>query len=187
MLASERLDWLAAAEAEAVARAGTGRDCGCAGCRSESERRPRGWLGWTPAVSLRQIDQARAALRQSGQVAPALSAFLSPGPRLFRISRAGIDSDRPLNIGLTEHRDSIAQRVADHYRRPGPGHSPVHRAIRNLGPGQILVQAGRLGRGDMKPGRARQYQGWLQNRERPLLLDSNAAIVGEGAAAPCGC
>jgi hypothetical protein len=175
MSASDRLDSLAAAAAGRLARSGASHDCGCAKCRAApapgKKDRPRGWGGWTPPVSLSRIDRARTALGVGRRIAPALRPFLSPGPRLFRISRGGIDRDRPLGIGVTKGRASIGQCVADHYRRPGGGAAFLHRAIRNLPAGQILVQAARSGGDDMNSRRARHYQDWLQHRERPLLAD----------------
>lgn len=186
MSATERLDSLAMTVARSLAPAAPSPGCGCAKCRAESagkSARSPGWGGWTRPVSLGRIDEARAATRRGAQVAPALRAFLSPGPRLFRISRGGIDRDRPLGIGVTKGRASIGQCVADHYRRPGSGAAFLHRAIRNLPTGQILVQAARLGGDDMNSRRARQYQRWLQHRERPLLADP----AGPKIRAPTSC
>ncbi|TIT55479.1 MAG: hypothetical protein E5W63_23975, partial [Mesorhizobium sp.] len=55
----------------------------------------------------------------------------------------------------------------------------VNTAIRNLQPGQVLVQAARLTRQAMHPRRARNYEGWLQDRERPLLYDPNSTTFDE--------
>lgn len=173
--------------------------CGCGGADAGDEattRRPArparrqtsirargsqlpGWGGWTPAISLRAIDQARLAAQRGQPVAAALRPFVAPGPQVYRISRAGIDRDRPLNIGMTKTSNSIAQRIAEHYRQPSRGDPRVHAAIRNLQPGQILVQAAVLPRSGMHPRRARTYEGWLQDRERPLLYDPNSTTFDE--------
>jgi hypothetical protein len=170
--------------------------CGCARCRGgafdQSARPSRrqisvrargsqlpGWQGWTAAVSLRRLDATRVAARRGRPVPSALRPFLAPGPQVYRLSRAGIDRDRPLSIGMTKGGNSIAQRVSEHHRRPSRADPPVHRAIRNLQPGQILVQAARLARAGMHPRRARTYEGWLQDRERPLLYDPNSTTFDE--------
>ena len=114
---------------------------------------------------------------------PALRPFLAPGPQVYRISRAGVDRDRPLNIGVTKGGNSIAQRLGEIYRQPRRGDPPVHRAIRNLQPGQILVQAARLLRRELHPRRARNYAGWLQDRERPLLRDPDSVTFDEAGTA----
>lgn len=176
-----------------------GCGCGCGGTYSSAETTPRrsarparrqtslrsrgsqlpGWGGWTPAVSLRDIDAARTAAQRGQPVAANLRPFLTPGPQVYRISRAGIDRDRPLNIGMTKGQNSIAQRMTEHFRQPSRGDPNVHAAIRNLQPGQILVQAAILSRSDMHPRRARTYEGWLQDRERPLLYDPNSTTFDE--------
>lgn len=192
----EQLDALAL---EAAREKACHNSCGCARCRRAASREsarparrqtsPRargtqlpGWRGWTPAVSLGQINQARAGVRRGGPVPPALRPFLAPGPQVYRLSRAGIDRDRPLSIGMTKGRSSIAQRIIEHYRQPSRGDPPVHRAIRNLQPGQILVQAAKLARAGMHPRRARTYESWLQDRERPLLYDPNSTTFDEAGA-----
>ena len=174
-------------------------DCGCGGHGfDESATRPRparrqtsarargsqlpGWRGWSRAISLRDILSARDVARRGGPVDPELRLFLAPGPQVYRITRAGIDRDRPLNIGMTKG-NSIVQRLLEHYQQPSRGDARVHQAIRNLQPGQILVQAGRLTRQGMHPRRASTYEGWLQDRERPLLYDPNSTTFDEGAPA----
>lgn len=194
-----QLDALAMEAARAtrhrLGRPGCG--CGCADCRADESARParrqtspgaRGpqlpaWRGWTAPVSLRQIDEARAAQRQGRPVPPALRPFVAQGAQVYRISRAGIDRDRPLSIGMTKSGSSIGQRIGEHYRQPSRADPPVHRAIRNLQPGQILVQAARLTRQNMHPRRARTYEGWLQDRERPLLYDPNSTTFDEAGTA----
>jgi hypothetical protein len=196
----DQLDALAIEEAAAIAHVAP---CGCARCRrphsfdEAARRRPRpgrsqtsarargsqlpGWWGWTPAVSLRQIDQARAAAGRGQSIPAALRPFLAPGPQIYRISRAGIDRDRPLNIGMTKGTNSIAQRIVEHFRQPSRADPRVYSAIHNLQPGQVLVQAARLTRQGMHPRRARTYEGWLQDRERPLLYDRNSTTFDEAA------
>jgi hypothetical protein len=178
-----------------------GCGCGCGGDASFDEatvrRAPRparrqtsvrargsqlpGWRGWTPPVSLAAIDAARTAASRSGQVDALLRPFLAPGPQVYRITRAGIDRNRPLSIGMTKGTNSIAQRIIEHYRQPSRADPRVNAAIRNLQPGQILVQAARLTRQAMHPRRARNYEGWLQDRERPLLYDPNSTTFDEAA------
>lgn len=138
-----------------------------------------GWRGWTPPVSLAAIDAARAASGRGQAVDPLLRPFLAPGPQVYRITRAGIDRDRPLSIGMTKGTNSIAQRIIEHYRQPSRADPRVNTAIRNLQPGQVLVQAARLTRQAMHPRRARNYEGWLQDRERPLLYDPNSTTFDE--------
>jgi hypothetical protein len=99
--------------------------------------------------------------------------FLAQGPQVYRITRAGIDRNRPLSIGMTKANKSIGQRVREHHRLAG-GDPRVKQAIRNLPAGQVLVQAARLTRQGQHPRRARNYEGWLQDRERPLLYDPSS-------------
>ena len=176
--------------------------CGCGGCadaasfdETAARRAPRpargqtsarargsqlpGWRGWTAPVSLAVIDAARAAASRGGSVDATLRPFLAPGPQVYRITRAGIDRNRPLSIGMTKGNNSIAQRLTEHYRQPSRADPRVNTAIRNLQPGQILVQAARLTRQAMHPRRARNYEGWLQDRERPLLYDPNSTTFDE--------
>jgi hypothetical protein len=176
--------------------------CGCASCNDAASfdetavRRPRparrqtsarapgsqlpGWRGWTPPVSLAAIDAARAAASRGARVDPLLRPFLATGPQVYRITRAGIDRNRPLSIGMTKANSSIAQRIIEHHRQPSRADPRVHAAIRNLQPGQVLVQAARLTRQGMHPRRARNYEGWLQDRERPLLYDPNSTTFEAG-------
>ncbi|MGM4915043.1 hypothetical protein [Rhizobium sp. 768_B6_N1_8] len=130
-------------------------------------------------MSLRAVLDARSAAQRGLPVAAALRPFLAPGPQVYRISRAGIDRDRPLNIGMTKNVKSIAERMIEHYRQPSNGDPNVHAAIRNLQPGQILVQAAILSRAGIHPRRVRTYEGWLQDRERPLLYDPNSTTFDE--------
>ena len=179
----------------------SGCGCGCGGSEGDDESATRraarparrqtsarargaqlpGWQGWSRPVTLRAITGARAAARQGQPVPLELRPFLSPGPQVYRISRAGIDRSRPLSIGMTKANNSIAQRLTEHYRQPSRADARVHAAIRNLHSGQILVQAARLTRQGMHPRRARLYEGWLQDRERPLLYDPNSTTFDERA------
>jgi hypothetical protein len=189
------LDALIAHEIARRTRAGCG--CGCARCRgrlafeaaparratrsSAGGRALPAWDGWSPPVSLREILAARDAGRAGQPVAPELRPFLASGrPQVYRISRAGIDRDRPLSIGMVERRRSVAERIWDHFRRPSRADPAVHAALRNLQPGQILVQVGRLG-GAMNVRRAHGYEIWLQDRERPLVFDPNSRTFDEAA------
>lgn len=112
---------------------------------------------------------------------PELAPFFVRGNQVYRITRAGIDRDRPLSIGMTKSRNSIADRVIQHHSSATKGDRPVHLAIRNLQPGQILVQAAQLARRDMHPRRTRLYEGWLQDRERPLLYNRDSTTFDEAA------
>ncbi|WP_027061454.1 hypothetical protein [Mesorhizobium loti] len=178
-----------------------GCGCGCGGdaafdeaavrraprpARRQTSARARGtqlpgWRGWTPPVSLAAIDAARAAAGRGQAVDPLLRPFLVPGSQVYRITRAGIDRNRPLSIGMTKANNSIAQRIAEHHHQPSRADPKVYAAIHNLQPGQILVQAARLTRQGMHPRRARNYEGWLQDRERPLLYDPNSTTFDETA------
>ncbi|HEY0413254.1 MAG TPA: hypothetical protein VGD66_08930 [Allosphingosinicella sp.] len=140
--------------------------CGCAQCRRAAAAPPAGWTGWSRPVSLARIAAMRAAARHGWPLPAAARPLFAVGPQLYRISRAGIDRDRPLSIGRTCADSSIAARIACLYRRPGPGDAPVHRAIRNLPSGRIFVQT--AGRG-LPRGRVERYRIWLQASERPLL------------------
>ncbi len=193
-----RLDSLVAQ----AARTAAAPDCGCARCRARTRRleetaRPArrqtsaraagtqlpGWRGWTPPASLLSIARAQAAARAGRPVPPVLAPFLAPGPQVYRLTRAGIDRGRPLSIGMTKGRNSIARRISEQYRQPSRADPRVHRAIRNLQQGQILVQAARLDRRGIHPRRARNYEGWLQDRERPLLYDPDSTTFDEAGGA----
>jgi hypothetical protein len=183
-------------------RSECGCGCGCASCgsgsgdeagrrtsraaRRQTSPRARGaqlpaWRGWTAPVSLRDIEIARDSQRAGRPPPPHVRPFLQPGPQVYRLTRAGIDRGRPLAIGITKNSKSIADRVREHHRQPSRGDPPVHAAIRNLRPGQILVQAALLDRQGMHPRRARTYEGWLQDREPPLLYNRNSTTFEEAA------
>lgn len=197
------LDSFAEEAARSLSRRPPRSGCGCAACsagsaagydeaasrrppraaRRQTSPRARGtqlpaWRGWSAPVSLRDINAARAAARNGQPVAPNLRPFLEPGPQVYRITRAGIDRDRPLTIGMTKSSNSIAVRVDQHHRLK-KGDRQVHEALKNLQPGQILVQAARLDRADMHPRRARTYEGWLQDRERPLIYNRDSTTFDE--------
>lgn len=197
----EQLDTLALEAAEAAVGRASHCGCGCARCASGFDeaarrRRPRaarrqtspravgpqlpGWRGWSPPVSLRDIDAARAAARRGQPVPAHIRPFLARGPQVYRITRAGIDRNRPLSIGMTKAAKSIGQRVREHHRLAG-GDPRVQQAIRNLPAGQVLVQAAQLTRQGQHPRRARNYEGWLQDRERPLLYDPNSTTFEHGS------
>jgi hypothetical protein len=104
-------------------------------------------------------------------VALNLRPFLATGDaNLYRITRAGIDRDRPLTIGMVQDTRSIAQRVGEHRAGQSRGDPSVNRAIAKLGPNQVLVQAGRLsGHPDIR--QTHGYEIWLQRRERPRIYE----------------
>ncbi|MES2057896.1 MAG: hypothetical protein V4564_18310 [Pseudomonadota bacterium] len=174
---------------------GGGCGCGCVSCGGANEaaglRAARGqtspgavstqlpaWRGWTAPERLSDVIAARAAGPSSG-AARAMSEFLAPGPRVYRITRAGVDIDRPLNIGMTIS-NSILERMLEHHRGPR-GDPNVTAAIRNLPASQILVQAAMLTRQGMHPRRAKSYENWLQDRERPLLYSRDTTTFESGA------
>jgi hypothetical protein len=129
-----------------------------------------GWRGWSAPVRLSDIVAARNAGPNSS-AARALAPFFARGSRVYRITRSGIDRDRALNIGMTRS-NSIAERMLQHHSGRG-GDRRVHEAVRNLPQSRILVQAAMLTRQGMHPRRAKLYENWLQDRERPLLYNAN--------------
>jgi hypothetical protein len=160
---------------------GTGR-CGCAACRAEAVPARRAtragtggrampaWGGWTMPATLAQIRQAQQDARAGRAVPLRLRPFVSTGePHIYRITRAGIDRERPLTIGMTHQNRSIAQRVGEHIGS-ARGDPKVRVALTKLGPGQILVQAARL-RGHPDVRQTHGYEIWLQGRERPRLYE----------------
>jgi len=183
------LDHFADLEAARLVGADAG-GCGCPACRAEAAparhatrsgaggRAMPAWAGWTMPVTLSQIQQAQKDARAGRPVALRLRPFLSTGdPHIYRITRAGIDRDRPLTIGMTQDRRSIAQRVGEHRSSPR-GDPQVRQAIGKLGPGQILVQAGRL-RGHPDIRQAHGYEIWLQGRERPRIYEPDTRTFDE--------
>lgn len=165
--------WRAAAAAEASAapratRAGTGG------------RALPAWNGWSQPATLAQIQQAQRDARAGRSVPLRLKPFLATGKsNIYRITRAGIDRDRPLTIGMTQDTRSIAQRVGQHHGTKA-GDPQVRKAIAKLDPGQILVQAGRLkGRPDIR--QAHGYEIWLQGRERPRIYEPDTRTFDERA------
>jgi hypothetical protein len=164
--------------------------CGCSACRAEAapaRRQTRtgtggrampAWAGWSPPVTLAQIQQAQRDARAGRPVALRLQPFLSKGePHIYRITRAGIDRDRPLTIGMTQDTRSIAQRVGEH-RGSQRGDPQVRQAIARLGPGQILIQAGQL-RGHPDIRQTHGYEIWLQGRERPRIYEPDTRTFDE--------
>jgi hypothetical protein len=121
-------------------------------------------------VRLSEIVAARDSGPASAQ-ARALNAFLARGSRVYRITRLGIDRDRALSIGMTRSQ-SILERMVQHHSGRG-GDPAVNAAIRNLPLSRILVQAANLTRQGMHPRRAKLYENWLQDRERPILYNRN--------------
>lgn len=184
---------------------GSGCGCGCGGAESfdETTRRrsmPRlppvarrqtsirargtqlpGWRGWSHAVTLQEIIAARPTALAGGAVSARLRPFFARGPQVYRITRVGLDRNRPLSIGSTKNVNSIADRIIEHYRQRSRADINVYNAIHNLREQDIMVQAARLTRQGMHPRRARNYEGWLQDRERPLLYDPNSTTFDEAA------
>jgi len=178
--------------------------CGCARCRpgfarleAAAPRQTRGgtggralpaWRGWTRPVSLAEIQQARLKARRTGEIPGWLRPFIATGkPTIYRITRDGIDRRRPMTIGMTERRKSIARRIGEHFRGTAKADPKVHEKLERLDPAKVLVQAGRLAGHDMSVSLAHVYEGWLQDRERPLVkdhskrtFDEHGGIVGLG-------
>lgn len=120
------------------------------------------WRGWSPPVRLSTLIAA------DGTPARNLNReFFDRGSRVYRITRAGIDTARPLNIGMTIS-NSIYERMMEHFRG-SRGDPNVRRAFGTMTADRILVQAGLLDRNGMHPRRAKSYENWLQDRERPAL------------------
>jgi hypothetical protein len=164
--------------------------CGCSICRAEASPARRAtrtgtggrampaWKGWSMPVTLAQVQQAQRDARAGKAVALRLRPFLSTGdPHIYRITRAGIDRDRPLTIGMTQDTRSIAQRVGEH-RSSARGDPQVRKAIARLGPGQILIQAGQL-RGHPDIRQTHGYEIWLQGRERPRIYEPDTRTFDE--------
>ena len=195
------MSWLEE-ELDELVRHATPGGCGCARCRAADEaarvRRPRParrqtsaravgpqlplWRGWTPPVRLSDINEARLAQRRGQPVPQSLRPFLAPGSHVYRITRSGIDRTRPLTIGSTKSQ-SIAQRVNQH-KRQARGDPQVKKRIVNLPDSRILVQAARFA-GQMFPRRARTYEGWLQDRERPRIFNPHTTPFDEEAGGVC--
>jgi len=169
----------------------TASGCGCAACRAEAApargatRADAGgqvlpaWGGWTMPATLAQIRQAQQDDRAGRPVPLRLRPFVSiDEPHIYRITRAGIDRERPLTIGMTHHNRSIAQRVGEHFGS-ARGDPKVRAALAKLGPGQILVQAARL-RGHPDIRQTHGYEIWLQGRERPRLYEPDTRTFEQG-------
>ena len=173
----------------------TGGDCGCARCRrgqagwdeapgapgatragSGGTAMPR-WGGWSAPVSLAVLREAWAR-RKREPIGSALAPFFRTGaPNLYRLTRSGIDRNRPLTIGMTELNNSIFGRVHQH-RCTQAGDTAVKEKIKPLDESRVLVQAGRLsGRPDIR--QAHGYEIWLQGRERPLIYEPDTRTFDE--------
>ena len=175
----------------------TNCSCGCAKCtpgfgglEAAARRQTRrgagkdvlpAWQGWTPAISLTKLRQERLKARRTGKVPDWLRPFIATGrPTIYRITRAGIDRDRPLTIGMTERRKSIATRIGQHARGTKAADPKVSKRLKKMKPGQVFIQAGRLGGGrGMTVSLAHVYEGWLQHRERPLVKDHSKRTFDE--------
>ena len=127
------------------------------------------WRGWTGTVTLGELNQAWTdRIRRRTPIPRTLAPFFRTGtPNLYRITRAGIDRNRPLTIGMTERNKSIRQRVHEHHGTQA-GDPNVKAKLASFDERRILVQAGLLsGRPDIR--QAHGYEIWLQGRERPLI------------------
>lgn len=141
----------------------------------------RAWQGWSRPVSLAEIQRAQADQRQGRAVTdPVLRQMIASGGQVYRITRAGIDRGRPLTIGMTRRTGTIATRVTQHHAGPG-GDRQVQQAIRNLSPGQVYVQAGRINARDRHNRRIKMFENWLQLRERPLIYNPDSTSFDEVA------
>jgi hypothetical protein len=137
------------------------------------------WRGWSMPATLGQIAQALKDFRAGKTVPINLRPFVQSGAsNVYRITRAGIDRDRPLTIGMVQDTRSIAQRVGEHRSSPSRGDPMVNQAIRNLTANQVLVQAGRLvGHPDVR--QTHGYEIWLQGRERPRVYEPDTRTFDE--------
>ncbi len=124
------------------------------------------WRGWSSPVRLSTLIAADGTPAEN-----LYREFFDRGSRVYRITRAGIDTARPLNIGMTIS-NSIYQRMMEHFRG-SQGDPNVRRAFGSMTADRILVQAGILDRNGMHPRRAKSYENWLQDRERPELYSPN--------------
>ena len=187
--------------AREIARHSRGNEsgCGCRACRaaaaesSEAAAAARratragtggralpAWKGWSQPATLADIRKAQRDARAGRTVPLNLKPFLATGKsNIYRITRAGIDRNRPLTIGMTQDKRSIAQRVRQHYGAKA-GDPNVHKAIAKLDPGQILVQAGQL-RGCPNIRQTHGYEIWLQGRERPRIYNPDTRPFDERA------
>jgi hypothetical protein len=162
-----------------------GPGCGCTNCAcgdelDEIETPPNAvgpqlplWRGWSPAARLADIVTAW----ETKQVPPGLARFFVRGNQVYRISRAG--SAQALSIGMTKGQKTIAQRVYEHAKQRKRGDWRVFDAIQKLPLDQWRVQAAILDPQDMHPRRTRLYEGWLQDRERPMLYQRNSTTFDE--------
>ena len=149
----------------------------------------RNWHGWSPPVTLAQIQAAQAQQRNRQPITdPLMRRMLARGGQVYRITRAGIDRDRALTIGATLRTGSIAERIGQHRSNdpaspvPVPGRDAdpqVWRAIRNLPASRIYVQAGLISDRDRHNRRTKFYENWLQVRERPLIYNRDTTSFEE--------
>jgi hypothetical protein len=181
-----------------LTRLGGPAGCGCATCRmaqwvdeapphrparratrtgTGGSAMPR-WRGWTSAASLAELKRAWAD-RTVTPIAAELRPFFRTGlPNLYRLTRRGIDRERPLTIGMTQGGKSILQRVREHQGDIAGGDPKVKARIQGLPDDRILVQAGRLaGAPDIRDAHA--YEIWLQVREHPQLYEPDTRTFDE--------
>ena len=147
------------------------------------QRELRTFKGWTPAVTLAQIQAAQKQARAGKTVTdPVMRRMLAKGGQVYRVTRAGIDRDRALTIGATMRTGTIADRIDQHHTSAKRGDKQVWQAIHNLHPGQIYVQAGIITDRDRHNRRTKLYENLLQVRERPLLYNRDTTTFEEAAA-----
>jgi hypothetical protein len=181
-----------------LARLGGPAGCSCAACRMarwvdeppphrparRATRSDTGgaamsrWRGWTSAASLAELQRAWAD-RYVTPIAAALRPFFRTGaPNLYRLTRRGIDRERPLTIGMTQDAKSILQRVREQHGDIAGGDPKVKARIQGLPDDRVLVQAGRLA-GAPDVGDAHAYEIWLQVREHPHLCEPDTGAFDE--------
>jgi hypothetical protein len=128
-----------------------------------------GWSGWSPPVTLEQLQQAAAFAAKSPRHRelidrnPILGRFFQQGQiPIYRIAdRRNVS--RPISIGFAPGRSSsVAGRLSKHWLGQG-GDPRVHRRLRTMHPAQIVVSMGTLARHLRSARLAHAYEILLQH------------------------